>query len=302
MDLDAAVARACRDGAITLAGLRDLGASKSAIGHRVRTGRWLHPHREVYVVRSRVIDPHRSRIRAALLAAPPDAVLSHAAAAYLHGIQGVGPLNLVDVTMPRSVGDRAIRGIRVHRRDAPQVVTQQGLPVVSAPLAVRGLADQLELPALLSAVDSALHQRLVTLDGLLALEPPWRLEPRSRWFRALQLADGRAESPLESRARLVVIEAGLGPVELQVLVEVDGVIYRVDICWCPIQLGLEADGREAHSSAEALLNDRRRQNALFGAGWPLVRCTWEDVTGPPDRLLYDIRQGMAQQRRRVVLR
>ena len=122
---------------------------------------------------------------------------------------------------------------------------------------------------------------------------------RERWLRALELADGRAESPLESRTRLVIIEAGLGPVELQIPVEVDGIVYRIDIGWCPVQLGLEADGKDAHNTAEAVLNDRRRQNALFGVGWPLVRSAWEDAFGPPDRLLRDIRNGIAEQRRRL---
>ena len=97
---------------------------------------------------------------------------------------------------------------------------------MSARLAVRGLADQLELPALLSAVDSALHQRLVTLDGLLALEPPWRLRAE------VALVPSPARSPTAGRvAAGVASSAGrdrgwAGPVELQVLVEVDGVIYR----------------------------------------------------------------------------
>ena len=300
MDLDEAVRAVSRDGVITVAELRGLGVSKSAIAHRVRTGQWLHPHRGVYLVRSQILDRQRSLARAALLAGPSDAILSHAAAAHLHGIQGVPSLPQVDVTLPRAIGHRAIRGIRVHRSDDAEPATIHGLSAVSAEHALRGLADQLGLPALLSACDSALHLGLVTKESLLSVAPPRLLVARAGWLRAIELADGRAESPLESRARLVVIDAGLGPVELQVSVEIDGVIYRVDIGWCPDRLGLEADGRDAHGSAEAILNDRRRQNALFGAGWPLVRCVWEDVTGPPDRLLYDIRRGLAEQRRRRV--
>jgi hypothetical protein len=298
MDLDAAVALVCRDGAIAFSELRSLGVSKAAMAHRVSTGKWLRPHREVYLVKSLVGDQNRALARAAVLAGPSDAMLSHAAATHLYGIQGVPRPSEVDLLMPRATGHRAIRGIRMHRSDLVEPVMRHGLPVVPAEHALRGLADQLTLPQLLSAIDSALHLGLVTKDSLLALPPPRLLVARATWFRAVDLADGRAESPLESRARLVVIEAGLGPVELQIEVEVNGVIYRIDIGWTWGPLGLEADGKDAHSTAEALLNDRRRQNALFGAGWPLVRCIWEDVTGPPDRLLRDIRQAMAEQRRR----
>jgi hypothetical protein len=245
-----------------------------------------------------VLDQDRALARAAILAGPSDAVLSHAAAVRAYGIQGVPRQDVVDLTLPRGVGHRAIGGIRIHRSDLPQVTVRKGLPVVSASHALRGIADQLSLPALLSAVDSALHLKVVTKEELLAVAPPRLLATRARWFRVLELADGRADSPLESRARLVVIEADLGPVELQIPVEVDGITYRIDIGWPWCPLGLEADGRDSHNTAGAALNDRRRQNALFGAGWPLVCCTWEDVTGPPDRLLHDIRRGMAQQRRR----
>lgn len=199
------------------------------------------------------------------------------------------------------MGHRAIRGVRIHRSDVSEIVLRDGLPLVTPARALRGVAAHVQLPVLLSAVDSALHLNLLTKDDLLALPVPRLLAVRTRWLRAIELADGRAESPLESRTRLVIIEADLGPVDLQVEVTVDGITYRIDIAWCPVQLGLEADGKDVHNSAEAILYDRRRQNALFGVGWPLVRSAWEDVTGPPDRLLHDIRRGIEEQRRRLRL-
>jgi ActR/RegA family two-component response regulator len=195
MELDAAVARACRDGAIALGDLHDLGATRSAIAHRVRDGRWRRPHREVYLVQSLVLDQDRALARAAILAGPSDAVLSHAAAVRAYGIQGVPRQDVVDLTLPRGVGHRAIGGVRIHRSDLPQVTVCKGLPVVSASHALRGVADQLSLPALLSAVDSALHLKVVTKEELLAVAPPRLLATRARWFRVLELADGRAESP-----------------------------------------------------------------------------------------------------------
>ncbi len=43
----------------------------------------------------------------------------------------------------------------------------------------------------------------------------------------------------------------------------------------------EADGRSVHELPEALLHDRRRQNAfLAGAGVSIVRFTWADCRTP----------------------
>jgi very-short-patch-repair endonuclease len=43
----------------------------------------------------------------------------------------------------------------------------------------------------------------------------------------------------------------------------------------------EADGRSVHELPEALLHDRRRQNAfLVEAGASVVRFTWEDCRTP----------------------
>jgi very-short-patch-repair endonuclease len=48
-------------------------------------------------------------------------------------------------------------------------------------------------------------------------------------------------------------------------------------------LVLEADGREVHSTPDALYRDRWRANALVALGHDVIRCTWAD-TLDPDRV------------------
>jgi hypothetical protein len=97
----------------------------------------------------------------------------------------------------------------------------------------RTLADVagLVLPGeLLSGVDSALRLGLLDARELAAMADG-RAHVGSadvlRWVAAM--ADGRSDSPLESWLRMVVVEAGLGPVELRIPVMAGGVTYRIDV-------------------------------------------------------------------------
>lgn len=92
------------------------------------------------------------------------------------------------------------------------------------------------------------------------------------------LADGRAESPFESRVRAELITARLPPPDLQhVIDDGDRFLARVDLAWPSHRLAVEADGAGVHASAEALRADLRRQNLIVAAGWRLLRFTWADL-------------------------
>lgn len=101
------------------------------------------------------------------------------------------------------------------------------------------------------------------------------------WF---DLVDGRAESPLETRLRLQLADAGLAPEQLQWPVDLSSVVQEpgptvawLDLAWPRCRLAVEADGAAFHRAPEALFEDRRRQNALLSLEWRLLRFTWWDV-------------------------
>ena len=95
--------------------------------------------------------------------------------------------------------------------------------------------------------------------------------------------DPRAESPLETFARLQCVDAGIAPDELQVEIRSPGgrLLGRGDMGWRLPRgrwLIAEIDGRAFHETAEAVLRDRRRQNALVLSGQvDLLRFTASDV-------------------------
>jgi hypothetical protein len=168
------------------------------------------------------------------------------------------------------------------RPDEISVVAR--LPATSV---VRTLADLVLVSGRDTAVailDAALHDGSITdlakvrhtLAGRqgVAQSLPW-----------LALVDGRAESPLETRIRLTLTDAGLAPEELQWPVMVQGhVVARLDLAWPSKLVCVEADGTAVHAEPHALYRDRHRQNMLIAAGWTVFRFTWADDAYPDDMI------------------
>jgi hypothetical protein len=93
------------------------------------------------------------------------------------------------------------------------------------------------------------------------------------------LADGRSESPMESRTRLRAIDAGFPPFEPQVVVLDDGgeFVARLDLGRRAERKGLEYDGHEAHSGSRRAARDRLRHRRIESCGWDVAVVTGEQV-------------------------
>lgn len=242
---------------------------------------------------------HRRR-RAAwlgLLAYGPEAVAVGQTALVLHGVQGLPFGPRVEVTRadrrartPR--GTVAMRRFALERRF--DVV--DGRLVVPVETALAQAVPELDRRHAVAAMDSALHQRLVTPVGLqLAHDLARGRRGVARTHEWWDLANGGSESPSETWARLSCIDAGIPPdrVQLEFLDRWGSVVARVDLAWW---LGdgrwliAEIDGLAAHSGTVALVHDSRRQNPLVAAGHTLQRFTgtdaWHGVVGTElERLL-----------------
>src|SRR5688500_491616 len=127
-------------GVVTRKQLLDLGWTKEATNHAIRTGR-LHPvHRGVYAFGRRMLGP-RGFWLAAVVSCGPDVQLSHGSAAAAWGIergQG-GPIDLsIPVTQIRK---RA--GLRVHRRGdllERERTVHHNIPITSPVMTIVDLA------------------------------------------------------------------------------------------------------------------------------------------------------------------
>jgi hypothetical protein len=94
----------------------------------------------------------------------------------------------------------------------------------------------------------------------------------------IPLADGLAESPMESEARLAMIDGGLPIPELQYeIIDGNGELRRVDFAWPEQCVAVEYDGLDWHSGSDAMRRDRRRQAALQDVGWIVIAIVFDDV-------------------------
>jgi hypothetical protein len=241
---------------------------------------------------------------AAAAALGPSAVVSHETAAQLHGLSMLAPPPTeLSVTRPPGVGSRSARpGIRVHCAALPaeHVGGRLAVPVTTVSRTVIDLARVLEFRAGVVVADSALQQKLTSkkeLAAVIAACPRWRGVRTAT--QVVEFADGRAESPLESLARIVFRDGGLPPPELQVAVTAAGeFIGRVDFFWKQFHTVAEVDGAAKYQDKSRASYEFRRDARLRDAGLEVVHFTWKDITSDADAVVSSIRRAFERARSR----
>ncbi len=165
-------------------------------------------------------------------------------------------------------GSATLRPVRL-RLPSGSVVRLAGCPVLSPVGTLVHLSRLLRADALACAVDAALHRRLTTTGRLRAAAAqrswcPGAPAPRE----AVRSADGRAESPPETLARLLLLPAlpGLTP-QVPVFDGSGRCLARLDLAEEELRLAVEVDGARWHSGAQMVARDRRRDSALERLGW-----------------------------------
>ena len=241
---------------------------------------------------------------AAATALGPSAVVSHQTAAQLHGLSMLGPPPAaLSLTRPPGVGSRSGKpGVRIHCAALPaeHVGGRLAVPVTTVPRTVIDLARVLDFRAGVVVADSALQQKLTSkneLRAVIAACPRWRGVRTAT--QVLEFADGRAESPLESLARVAFRDCGLPPPELQVVVTAAGeFIGRVDFMWKQFRTVAEADGAAKYEDKSRASYEFRRDARLRDAGFEVVHFTWKDIISDTDAVASSIRRAFERARSR----
>jgi hypothetical protein len=185
--------------------------------------------------------------------------------------------------------------LMVHQRvGAPLRRVERRLATAPAWTAIE-VARALRRPRALATLDAALNCGACTRGELKAAIGKQNGRRGIVKVRELVVhADGRAESPMESEARLVVIEGGLPPAELQYWIrDMCGQVWRVDFAWPEYKVVAEYDSIEWHSGPDAFLADRLKHGRLQDCGWSVVSVTVDDVRYRPSDLLTRIEKRLA---------
>lgn len=223
----------------------------------------------------------------------PEVVFFGASAAWLHGLD-LQPTNPVEVAAPASSGLRSRVGLIVRRSEIPpaEVVSIRRLRATALPLTLAGLCSQLPPVEALVAIDMAIHLGLTDGAALRKYAEATRSRPGVARLRSLALLAAPAESPMETRLRWLLIQAGLPQPEVQAnLCDDSGRhIGRVDLYYPSARLVLEFDGG---NHRDRMVDDNRRQNLLVNAGYRVLRFTASDAYGRTGVIVDQVRVALA---------
>ena len=243
--------------------------------------------------------PHLLQVAARVLVTGGDVVVSHRSAAVLHGLQLVDPPEQPTLTVARATGAAVGRpsDLRTAGVPAGHRTILCALPVTPR---ARTVADLLrESDDHLQAVafaDAALRSGVdrAAVEAVLADCPRWPGVRRAG--AAWAVADGRAESPLESRCRVWFARQGLPAPSPQVRIINDRgrEIARVDFLFREQRTVCEADGRVKYDDPRALWREKRREDQLREQGLEVVRATWADGDDDGRALAERLRRAFAR--------
>lgn len=240
---------------------------------------------------SQADDTTRPTILATRDACSPEAVLSHATAAWLHGLPvRRAAMESVHVTRSRRGGGRADPGVHVYacplRADEVQRIGD--LPVTTVARTIVDLGRHEPLGWAIATGDAALRAASSKdeLSDQIAVQLQRAVHrPGLRRARcAVGFLDRRSESPGESLSRWLMHEAGLPRPDLQVELKSWDEDVRVDYLWREFGLIGEFDGAVKYGidlagpdPTTALMEEKRREDGLRAHGYIVVRWTWDDM-------------------------
>ena len=257
--------------------LAALGISRNAVSARAHAGRLHRVHHGVYAVGHPVLTVNGRRM-AAVFAAGPGAVLSHASAAALWEIRATSA-SRIDVTV-RTAGGRTRPGLRIHRaptlRD-DEITDHEGIAVTTPARTLFDLASSLPRRAIERALDEAELRELYDLTALKAIVSAHRGQPGTAALEAA-LAHEAGTTPTKSELEelLLAICDDHDLARPQVNADVAGL--EVDFVFADQRLAVEADSWAYHRTRRAFERDRERDAILARAGYRTLRFTHRQLT------------------------
>ncbi|MGN7779508.1 DUF559 domain-containing protein [Mycolicibacterium sp. 22603] len=224
------------------------------------------PYRNVYLPPDAILTAE-TRAHAAWLWSQRKGILGGLSAAAWYGTRWIDPASPAELFR---VNGKPVVGILIHRDTLldGEYRPVKGITVTSPARTAFDLGRRRGRLRAVERVDALAHRTGVTPQQVLALaeaHPGVRGVVQLR--QVLQVMDGGAESPQETRTRLVLVDAGLPKPRTQIEVHP----YRLDMGYEEFKVGVEYDGEQHWKDPIQHAHDIDRLADLAAAGWRIVR-------------------------------
>ncbi|MGB9226494.1 endonuclease domain-containing protein [Mycobacterium sp.] len=249
--------------------------------HRLRTD-FVMVHRNVYIPRGQK-PTAVTRAIAAWLWSGRSATAAGLSAAALHRMAWID--DWLPAELNRRSRDKA-RGIVLHSDtlDDDEVCVRDGIRLTTPARTAFDLARRKGLTTAVIRLDALMQATEFKMADVELLTEPHRGARGLVQFRqALPLVDGGAESPWETRTRLVLIGGGLQRPQTQIKVFNDwgAAMARIDMGWEVWKVGVEFDGAQHWLDPARRTWDIDRLAELEARGWTIVRVSADMLRNRP---------------------
>ena len=267
---------------VTIAQLRAVGLTGSAVSKRVRRGVLHREYRGVYSL-ARPLS-REGELLAVVFAGGPGAFLGQYAAAELHGLLRY-PARRIDVVSlcPRALSPPAYahRTRAIHPLD---VTERSGIPVASVPRLLVDLTELSDADELTNLIHEAAFRGsfslLATRDAMARANGRRRLKVLEAALDAYEHGSAGTKNGNERALKRLIRAAGLP--EPRSNVHVEGV--EVDLVWLDRRVCVEVDGA-GHGRRPTRREDELKDRLLRSCGFTVVRVGEEEIERSPDRAI-----------------
>lgn len=173
----------------------------------------------------------------------------------------------------------------------------KGIQCTTAARTTYDLGRRLRRDTAIIRVDALLNATECTVADV---EEIARRYPGARGIRqlraALDLADGGAESPQETRLRLLLVRSGFPrPVtQIPVINQWGRVVRRIDMGWPEEMVGVEYDGAHHFKNPDDYAKDIMRLEFLANRGWTIVRVSSRQLRYERPAIVRRVAHALAQ--------
>lgn len=239
------------------------------------------------------------RARGAWLWSRRRGVITGRAAAALHGARWVDDATEIELLW---ANNHCPEGIITRReRIAPdEIIWIDGMPVATPARTGLDLGRYLPRNIAVAHLDALASATKLTSDDILELTYRYKGRHGVRLCReAVELMDAGAQSPQETRLRLLLIDRGFPPPRTQIPVadQYGFEFAYLDMGWEDLLIAVEYDGDHHRTDTDQYRWDARRLRKLADAGWIVIRVMAGDRN---DEVIAWVKQAVARRQREAM--